>query len=215
MKPNHPGFFFSFLKLHILFYLVSIECWKSFVLISVTPVKTKVSIRQKSVLTVLKAGPEDQNIWVSSAALFSAPRLRPDSAAKTLGTEMSRSQRNYRDMFCWCRDAHAFFRILLLSYSFILDKCNGWLSSYLWWTTCWWENSVYSPCWLLLSFMFLLIVWLQWSRFIVGNQNLPLGGRGHRSFYPMNNDNELCSGNFTLSLTNPMLLSFPAKFTKY
>lgn len=129
---KHPVFFFSLLKLHILFSLVSMECWKSFVLISVSAVKTKVSIRHKSVLTVVKAGLGDQNIWVSSAALFSAPRLPPDSAAKTLGTQMSRSQRNYRDMFCWCRDVHAFFRILLLSYSFILYTCNDWLSSYLW-----------------------------------------------------------------------------------
>ena len=103
-------FLFPFLlKLHILFYLVSMACWKSFVLISASPVKTKVSFRQKSVLTAVKAGLGDQDIWVSSAALFSASRLPPDSAAKTLGTEMSRSQRNYRDMFCWWRDAHAFF----------------------------------------------------------------------------------------------------------
>lgn len=75
-----PLFSLSFLKLHILFYRVSMEWWKSFVLISTGCVK-KVSFRQKSA-HCRWSGPSDTKQWSFFCNPFPAPRLPPDSAAK-------------------------------------------------------------------------------------------------------------------------------------
>lgn len=81
MKPKHPIIFLlvetshpllsgvhgmlQILCLHFRF------CWENQ---SIDPTKIPAT-----------AGLDGQNLWVSSAALFSAPRLSPDSAATTLG----------------------------------------------------------------------------------------------------------------------------------